>query len=66
MPFISLMTCIFIGYVVKPAWITQEMEKNGERFARKRMYSFMIRYVAPAIMALLFLQSTGLLALLRR
>ena len=64
MPFISLMTCIFVGWVVKPKWIEEEMEKNGETFSRKRLYAFMIRYAAPVIMAVLFLQSTGLLSVL--
>ncbi len=59
MPFISLLTCIFVGWVIKPSWICEEMEASGHTFKRRRMYSFMIRYVAPAIMAVLFLQSVG-------
>ena len=33
---------------------------NGE-FSRKHLYNIMIKYVAPVIMVILFLQSTGLL-----
>ena len=61
MPLISFLTCIFVGWVIKPKWIQEEMESSGHVFQRKKMYSFMIRYVAPVIMAVLFLQSTGLL-----
>ena len=61
MPLISLLTCIFVGWVIKPKWIEEEMESSGHPFKRKKLYSFMIRYVAPVIMAVLFLQSTGLL-----
>lgn len=61
MPLISFLTCIFVGWVIKPKWIEEEMESSGHTFKRKRLYSFMIRYVAPVIMAVLFLQSTGLL-----
>ncbi len=61
MPLISFLTCIFVGWVIKPRWIEEEMESSGHVFGRKRLYSFMIRYVAPVIMAILFLQSTGLL-----
>lgn len=61
MPAISFLTCIFIGWVVKPGWITEEMEASGHRFGRKNLYSFMIRYVTPVIMAVLFLQSAGIL-----
>lgn len=61
MPLISLLTCIFVGWVIGPDWIREEMEATGQPFRRKKLYSFMIRYVAPVIMAVLFLQSTGLL-----
>ena len=61
MPLISLLTCVFIGWVVKPAWIAEEMELGGRRFGRKKLYGVMIRYIAPVIMAVLFVQSTGLL-----
>lgn len=61
MPFISLLSCILIGWVLKPQWISDEMERNGEKFRRKKLYVIMIRYVAPIMMALLFLQSTGIL-----
>lgn len=61
MPLISLLTCIFVGWVLKPKWIQEEMESSGHPFRRNRLYSFMIRYAAPAIMAVLFAQSTGIL-----
>lgn len=59
MPFISLLTCIFVGWIMKPEWICEEMEASGHLFRRKKMYSFTIRYVTPIMMTVLFLQSTG-------
>ena len=59
MPFISLLTSILIGWVVGPKWITDEVEKNGEHFHRAGLYRFMIRYVVPVVMLVLFLVSTG-------
>ena len=64
MPAISLLTCVFVGWVVGPQLIIEEMERTGDRFTRKKLYSFMIRYAAPLIMAVLFVQSTGLLSML--
>ncbi len=61
MPLISFLTCVFIGWVVKPKWIVEEMEASGDKFTRKKLYSVMVRYVAPIIMAALFFQSTGIL-----
>ena len=64
MPAISLLTCVFVGWVVGPQFVIEEMERTGDRFTRKKLYSFMIRYAAPLIMAVLFLQSTGLLSMI--
>lgn len=61
MPLISLLTCIFIGWVMKPKWIIEEMESSGDKFSRKKLYTLMIRYIAPIIMTILFLQSTDIL-----
>ena len=59
MPFISLLTSILIGWVIGPDWIIGEVERNGESFKRAGLYRFMIRYVVPAVMLVLFLVSTG-------
>ncbi len=64
MPFISLMSAILIGWIMKPSWIAEEMELNGGKFRRKRLYNVMIRYIMPVIMLILFLQSTGVLNLI--
>ena len=61
MPLISLLTCVFVGWVIGPNWVVQEMESTGDPFRRKQLYTFMIRYAAPLIMLILFVQSTGLL-----
>ena len=63
MPFISLLTSILIGWVIGPKWITDEVMKNGEKFPRAGLYRFMIRYVVPVVMLVLFLMSTGFLNL---
>ena len=62
MPFIALLSTILIGWVMKPEFVIGEMERNGEKFRRKGIYRVMIRYVAPIMMLILFLQSTGILA----
>lgn len=59
MPIISFSTCILIGWVVKPKWIIEEVESSGAKFSRKKLYAIMIRYVAPALLFVLFLQSIG-------
>ena len=63
MPLISFLTSIFVGWVVKPEWIEEEMKVGAKKFNRKRLYAFMVRYVVPTVMLILFLQSTGLFGL---
>ncbi len=62
MPFIALLSTILIGWVKTPQYVIGEMERNGETFRRKGIYTVMIRYIAPAMMLILFLQSTGILS----
>ena len=62
MPFIALLSTILIGWVMTPDYVIDEMERNGSRFHRKKLYRIMIRYVAPVMMFILFLQSTGVLS----
>ena len=41
MPFIALLSAIFIGWVMKPNWIVEEMERGGKHFGRKEtVYSY--------------------------
>ena len=56
MPFISFLSSILIGWVVGPDWIVEEVEYGGVRFGLKGLYRFMIRYIVPVMMFILFLQ----------
>ena len=61
MPLIAFLTAIFVGWVVKPKWIEEEMEVGGAKFSKKKLYGFMVKYVVPVVMLVLFFQSTGIL-----
>ena len=58
---IALLSTILIGWVKKPGFVIEEMERGGRAFRRKKVYIIMIRYIAPVMMLILFLQSTGIL-----
>ena len=64
LPLIALLSTILIGWVKSPKYVADEMERGGYKFRRKRMYYVMIRYVAPVMMLVLFLQSTGLFSMI--
>ena len=61
MPLIALLSTILIGWVKAPEYVIGEMELGCYPFRRKRVYIVMIRYIAPIMMLILFLQSTGIL-----
>ena len=63
MPFIALLSTILIGWIMTPDYVIDEMERGGEKFRRKKLYCIMIRYVAPVMMFVLFLQSNGILVI---
>ena len=62
MPFIALLSTILIGWIMTPDYVIDAMERGGEKFRRQKLYCIMIRYVAPVMMFVLFLQSTGILS----
>lgn len=64
MPFLAIGTCILIGWVAKPEMIIAEATKNGERFGRRKLYSVMVRFVAPVLLLVLLLKSLGILDLI--
>lgn len=49
MPIVAFLTCIFVGYVIKPKTIIEEAEANGP-FGKKRFYEIMIKYIAPVFL----------------
>jgi NSS family neurotransmitter:Na+ symporter len=60
MPFISISTCILIGWVVKPNLLIGEMRLNGYQFKRKPIYIIMLKYIVPLILTVLLLGAFGL------
>lgn len=66
MPLVAIGTCILIGWILKPQIIIDEVEKTGCRFGRKNLYIVMMRFIAPVLLVVLFLQSVGILSVLDR
>ncbi len=65
MPIVALLTCIFVGYVIKPALIIEEVELTG-KFKEKKMFNVIIKYVAPICIILILgfsvLEALGMLS----
>ena len=61
MPVVAIGTCILIGWVVKPKTFVDEVEKSGCKFGRKKLYTVMVKVVAPILLLILLLKSLGIL-----
>ncbi len=64
MPIVATLTCILIGWVLTPDIIIDEVTKTGSKFMRKKLYIVMVRFVAPVLLFILFLQSFGVFSFL--
>ena len=63
MPVVSITTCIFVGWVVKPKTIVDEITLGGFRFGREKLYVVMVKYITPVLLLLLLLQALGVVKL---
>jgi NSS family neurotransmitter:Na+ symporter len=64
MPLVAIGTCILVGWILKPNFIINEVEKTGEKLGRKGLYTVMVKYIAPILLILLLLKSVGILTII--
>ena len=66
MPILAFITCIFVGYILRPRAIIEEVEISG-RFTLKKLFVVMIRYIAPifllAVLASSILSAFGVITI---
>ncbi len=56
MPIVALFTCFFVGYVIKPKALIDEIELSAT-FKRKNLFQFVIKYLAPICIVLILVSS---------
>ena len=56
MPIVAFFTCVFVGYLIKPQTIIDEVELT-DKFKRKKLFTVMIKYVAPVCIILILISS---------
>lgn len=49
MPIAAIATCLLVSRVIGVEQIAQEVEQDGQRFRRKPVFSFMIRWLCPIL-----------------
>ena len=56
MPVVALFTCIFVGFVVKPKVVTDEVKLSAP-FKDEKLYVVLVKYVAPILIFLILISS---------
>lgn len=56
MPIVAFLTCIFVGYIIKPKTIAEEIELTG-KFKGKALFNVVIKYIAPVCIILILISS---------
>lgn len=59
MPLVSISTCLMLGWAFTPDMIIAEITRNGERFARRKLFVVMLRYIAPIMLVVLLFKAVG-------
>ena len=49
MPIVAIVTCVFVGWVIKPRAIEDEILKGEPRFVARGLYNVMVKYIAPVL-----------------
>jgi SNF family Na+-dependent transporter len=49
MPIVAIVTCVFVGWVIKPKAIEDEVLKGEPKFAARGLYNVMVKFVAPIL-----------------
>lgn len=63
MPVVALLTCIMIGWHLKPKTVIDEVQRNGTTMGRKNLYVVMIKFIAPVFLLLILMDTFGILRL---
>ncbi len=57
MPIVAFITCILVGYVIKPQALIEEAEAEGARFSGKKLFIIVIKYIAPVCIVAILISS---------
>ena len=57
MPIVALLTCFFVGFVIKPKTIIDEANTEGAKFTSVTLFTVVIKWVAPVILIAILISS---------
>ena len=60
MPIVAIFTCIVVGYVWGTDKALGEVQLNGEKFPRGKLFVIMTKYISPVLLIVILLNSFGI------
>ncbi len=59
MPIVAFFTCIFVGFVIKPKAIADEVKETDGKFKAEGMFNVMIKWIAPLFLFIILVSSVA-------
>lgn len=59
MPIVALFTCIFVGFIIKPKAVADEVKGSDGTFKAEGMFNIMIKWVAPLFLIIILISSVA-------
>lgn len=56
MPIVAFLTCYFIGFIIKPRALSEEISLTG-KFKSQKMFEVIIKYIAPVCILIILISS---------
>lgn len=57
MPIVAFFTCVFVGFIIKPQTIVDEVKKSTEKFKSEKLYVVLIKWISPILVLLILISS---------
>ena len=59
MPIAAFFTCVFVGYVIKPKTIIDEVKESDGTFKSEKLFTIMIKWIAPIFLVAILVSSVA-------
>lgn len=57
MPIVAFFTCVFVGFIIKPKAVAEEVLHSSPSFKSEKLFSVMIKWIAPIFLIAILLSS---------
>lgn len=59
MPVVALLACFFIGYVIKPKTVIDEVKSHNNKFRAEHLFTVMVKWIAPVLLIIVLVTSVA-------